>query len=317
MQMYRSAILPPRLKQGDHVRLISPASTPTHEGVEAIVNILKSWGLIPEIGKHVFDNFGGYLAGKDEDRLSDLNDAIRDPNVKAILTTRGGKGAYRIADRIDFESMNKNPKIYIGFSESTVIELALWKYCNISSIHGGIPSWSVANTLSNFPDKIERLFNLLTTANTVEVKSQKDELTSQLTTSGKATGFLMGGNQDMIAMSSGWTLPNLDGAILLLEDVEKHLGFIDRQLTMLKNSGAFKGLRGIAVGRYLNCGPAEHRQGYWTVIDVLRDRLKNLEIPILGGLPIGHGDNTDSIPLGTKAILDADAGLLTVSAGVK
>ena len=310
-----STVFPSRLQSGDRVRLISPASTPSREGVANIVDILKSWGLQPEIGKHAFDEYCGYLAGKDEDRLADLNDAIRDPGIKAIFTTRGGKGAYRIANDIDFKSMSTSPKLYIGFSENTIIELALWRYCHITSIHGGIVSWNVK---SQQPENIDKLRQILMTTTPVKLQGNKSELTAQLTTSGKATGFLMGGNQDMVAMAAGWALPNLEGAILLLEDIEKPLGLIDRQLTMLINAGYLEGIKGVVLGRYLKCGPiCDIKPGDWTVIDVLRDRLYRLNVPILGGLSLGHGDNTESIPLGTMAMLDADTGTLSVETCVK
>jgi muramoyltetrapeptide carboxypeptidase len=306
------AVLPARLKVGDRVRLVSPASTPDREGVARCVTLFKSWGLKPEIGKHVFDEYG-YLAGKDEDRLADLNDAIRDPGVRAIIATRGGKGAYRIAGDMDFAALSKNPKLYIGFSENTIIELAFWKHCRVTSIHGGIVSWNVK---TQEEENIERLRRMLMAPDHVSVSSRDDEPTATLTTSGRVTGFLMGGNQDMIATAAGWTLPSLEGAILLLEDVDKRLGFIDRQLTMLQNAGHLKGIRGVAVGRYYLCGSDNTTQGTWTAVDVLRDRLSRLGVPILGGLPLGHGDNTESVPLGTMATLDADDGILTVEPAV-
>lgn len=307
------ALLPAKLQSGDRVRLVSPASTPTRAGVARCMEIMRGWCLKPEIGAHVFDEYG-YLAGKDEDRLADLNDAIRDPGVRAIIATRGGKGAYRIAGDLDFEAMRQNPKLYVGFSENTIIELALWKHCQTTSIHGGIVSWNVETQEA---ENIERLRRMLMTTAPVHLKSHDEEPTAVLTTTGKATGFLMGGNQDMVATAAGWALPSLKGAILLLEDVDKRLGFIDRQLTMLKNAGYLEGLRGIAVGRYYLCGSDATTQGDWTAIDVLRDRLHRLGVPVLGGLTLGHGDNTESVPLGTTATLDADAGTLTVAAGVR
>lgn len=305
-------ILPPRLQPGDRVRLVSPASTPTREGVDQIIKIMKSWGLQPEIGDHAFDEYG-YLAGTDEDRLADLNDAIRDPGVRAVFATRGGKGAYRIAGDLDFATMRKNPKLYVGFSENTAIELALWKHCRITSIHGGIVSWNVQ---SQEEANIEKLRKMLMTTESVTLHSRGDEPTKALTTKGKVTGFLMGGNQDLVATTAGWALPSLKGAILLLEDVDKRLGFIDRQLTMLTNAGHLDGIVGIAVGRYYLCGPDETTQGEWTAIDVLRDKLYRLNVPILGGLTLGHGNNTESVPLGTMATLDVDAGTLTVETAV-
>jgi muramoyltetrapeptide carboxypeptidase len=311
--MHPETIMPPKLQPGDRVRLVSPASTPSHEGVAACVEAMQSWGLNPEVGQHAFDTLG-YLAGSDSDRLADLNDAIRDPGVKAIFTTRGGKGAYRIADGLDFEALRDNPKPFIGFSDNTSIALAIWNHCRIPSIHGGIVSWNVESQESENREKLRRM---LMTTEPVIVAARQNEQTAPLTTSGKASGFLMGGNQDMIATTAGWELPSLEGAILLLEDVDKRLGFIDRQLTMLEKAGHLRGVIGVAVGRYYLCGSDATTQGEWTAIDVLRDKLSQLNVPILGGLALGHGENADSVPIGTPAILDVDAGTLTVEAGVK
>src|SRR5947208_2595520 len=113
-----------KLVPGDTVRLVSPASTPTKDGVVRGTMLLESLGLRVELGRHVFDRLG-YLAGLDADRLADINDALNDASVRAIITTRGGKGAYRIADGLDFSAMRADPKLLVGFSEVTILHLAL------------------------------------------------------------------------------------------------------------------------------------------------------------------------------------------------
>jgi muramoyltetrapeptide carboxypeptidase len=127
---------------------------------------------------------------------------------------------------------------------------------------------------------------------------------------------LVGGNQDMVATTAGWALPSLDGVILLLEAIGMRLGHIDRQLTMLQNAGHLKGLKGIALGCYLNCDPDATTQGNWTAMDVLRDRLQRLNVPILGGLRLGHQIGAVSVPVGTMAVLDVAKGTLIVESGV-
>ena len=113
----------------------------------------------------------------------------------------------------------------------------------------------------------------------------------------------------MIATAAGWALPSIDGAILLIEDVEKGLGHIDRTLTRLIKSGCLAGIAGVAVGQFSKFAPSKGL----TVIDVLRDRLGVLGVPILGGLPLGHGADALAIPIGTEATLDADGRRLTVN----
>lgn len=306
-----ATLLPTKLKSGDRVRFVSPASTPDRGYVEGMARWLhEELGLEVEIGKHAFDKFG-YLAGKDEDRLADLNDALRDPDIKAIFATRGGKGAYRIADGLDFDAARRYPKLLVGFSEITILHLALYKHCGLSGIHGA--AWD-----DDFDKGSAASFRkAVLTTEPIIVTQDLQEPTSGLTTYGKVTGILLGGNQDMIATAAGWMLPSFQGAILLLEAVGMRLGHIDRQLTKLKNAGHLDGIVGVAVGQYTNCDPDDTTQGSWTAIDVLRDRLEGWGVPVLGGLPIGHGVHPRAIPHGTMATLDADMGTLSIEAAVK
>lgn len=290
------------LAAGDIVRLVSPASPPDEADVQRCITFLEGLGLKPQLGTHALDRYG-YLAGQDEDRLADLNDAIRDQTVRAIIATRGGKGAYRIADGVDFAAMRGNPKVLIGFSEITILHLAIWKQCSVPGIHGA--AWNPVQSGEASSRSFETAIS--STEDTL-VQSHEGEPTADLTTSGKVTGTLIGGHLDMIATAAGWTLPNLDGAILLIEDVEKGIGHIDRNLTRLIKSGSLAGVKGVAVGQFTNFTPSKGL----TVVDVLRDRLSLLGVPVLGGLPLGHGDNVLAIPIGTKATLDADSRTLKI-----
>lgn len=307
MARNKEVIIPPHLQPGDTVRLVSPASTPTREAVAKTKTMLEGLGLTVEIGRHAFDRHG-YLAGKDDDRLADLNDAFRDPNIKAVIATRGGKGAYRIADKLDFGAIRRHPKFLIGFSEITILHLAIWKYCRVAAIHGA--AWD-----ESFGKETAESFKKASfTSEQLKITANQKEPTATLTTNGRANGILLGGNQDMIATAASWCLPSLKGAILLLEDVDKRLGFIDRQLTMLQNGGHLDGIVGVAVGQYSDCSGDATTQGSWTAVDVLRDRLARLKVPILGGLPLGHGKNPVAVRLGVTATIDAAERTLTVGA---
>ncbi len=309
-------LIPSRLKPGDRVRFVSPASPTPKGSLDNAAKTLESLGLVVEYGKHVYDTYDtiDYLAGKDEDRLGDINDALRDPGIKAIIATRGGKGAYRIADGLDFAAARKNPKLLIGFSEITILHMALLKHGIVGGIHGA--AWHA----ERFGKKTAASFvKAVTGIEPITVHATKNEHTHALTTHGKAEGILIGGNQDSIATGAGWALPSFDNIILLIEATNMRLGHIDRQLTMLINSGIIKNVAGIAVGQYTECGNATDPTGSskCSEIDILRDRFGRLGMPILGGLPIGHGKNPIALPIGTEAVLDADAGTLTVAAGVR
>jgi muramoyltetrapeptide carboxypeptidase len=276
-------------------------ATPT-SWVLASTSILTNWGLTVDVGKHALAE-RGYMAGHDRDRLEDLNAAYHDPDVRAIITTRGGAGAYRLLDGLDSDAVRRDPKPLLGFSDITYLHLALWQQARMPGIHGGIAGPRAASTVRQ----------LLMTDQPSVLHRHDRTYTAALSTSGQATGFLMGGNLMAVATLVGAGLPDLDGAILLLETERPPglgLGFIDRQLTQLVRSGALHGLRAIALGRFPGYESFSDRG--WTLLDVLADRFAGLDIPVLGGLELGHGTDPLATLLGTQAHLDADAGTLIV-----
>jgi len=295
-------LTPPRLRPGDKVRFVSPASTPEREQVMRRAKILESWGLVVDFGEHAFDKLS-FLAGTDEDRLADFNAALNDPTVRAIFATRGGKGSYRIADRLDFAAVRRDPKFVVGFSDITALHLSLIRNCRLVGFHG-----TVMDARGVYEGN-EMLYDMLFDGGGAVLRSRPQENTAALTSSGRAEGRLIGGNLDTIATCAGWALPSLAGTILIIEAVEMRIGQVDRQLTMLRKAGHLDGLAGIAIGQFTKFSPSS---GGLTVIDLLRDHLGPLGVPILGGLPLGHGERPLPTPLGAMATLDASAGTLTI-----
>jgi muramoyltetrapeptide carboxypeptidase len=300
-----------RLRSGDRVRIVSPSSPPDRGSVERAARVLEGWGLRVEFGQHAFDKHGHFLAGRDEDRLGDLNDALRDPGVRAIFTTRGGKGAYRIAHALDFAATLKDPKPLIGFSDTTSLHLALWRECRVAGFHGP----HIAEDRHFFPkESALHLRRALMEPELQIVHQDRTEGSALVTIDGVATGFLVGGNLVALARAVGWTCPSFNGAILLIEAIDTLVGQIDAALTQLRRSRCLEGLKGIAVGQFIRS--AEPQRGKWSFIDVLRDQLGDLGVPVLGGLPIGHGPSPFTIPLGTLATLDTAVRTLTIEPGV-
>ena len=300
------ALLSPMLKPGDRVRLVSPASFPERAWVEESLAILERWGLVGEVGEHALDKLG-YMAGSDADRLRDLNDAFRDPGVRAIVTTGGGAGAYRIADRIDFAAVLADPKPVVGFSDITHIHLALMRHCGLAGIHGCLFGEACQPSVRQ----------LLMTTDPVTLHRDPDAVSATITVPGQARGPLIGGNLAMMATSVGVRVPDMRGAILFLEDQRVvGLGTIDRQLTQLITSGTLDGIVGIALGSFEAFRSYSDRG--WTITDVLADRLATLGVPVLGGLFVGH-DLVDAdgapdqfaVPLGTTATIDTTTGTFT------
>ncbi|KAA1182919.1 LD-carboxypeptidase [Rhizobium tropici] len=297
--------MPPPLRPGDKVRFVSPASSPDRDRVLRNAEILKGWGLKVDFGEHVFRKWS-YLAGTDEERLADLNAALRDPDVRAIFTTRGGKGSYRIADQLDFAAARRDPKFVISFSDITALHLSLLRHCHQVGIHG---AFSIGPNEENIsPYTHDSLRQALMTTEDIVITARPEEATSRLTTNGAARGRLIGGNLDMVATSAGWALPDMHGAILLLEAIGLYPGQVDRQMTMLRKARHLDGLAGIAIGQFTDF---EFDRPY-SVIDILREHLAELNVPILGGLPLGHGDRPASALIGAVAEFDAKAGTLVV-----
>ncbi len=275
------------------------------------MELVESWGLVPEIAEHALDRLGHYLAGTDGDRLTDLNDAFRDAEVRAVLTTRGGKGSYRIANELDFEAVRRDPKPLVGYSDITFLHLALHHHCALATLHGPYVGW-----LDDYygSEAAASLQSALMTTDPIPLRSDESAPSARLTTEGRAVGRLLGGNIRAVGQSVGWG-PSYADAILVLEAVDQQPGEIDGTLTQLRNSGTLEGVRGIAIGQFIRS--AEPKPGKWSFLDILADRLGRLGVPILGGLPIGHGPRPPTVPLGTMAVLDVAAGTLVVEPAVR
>ena len=263
------------------------------------MRILEEWGLRVELGDHVHDRHG-YLAGKDEVRLADLNAAIRDPGIRAIFASRGGAGSYRIAAGLDFAALRNDPKHIVGYSDITALHLVTLKRLGLIGVHG---------SLTGGPHKSEvnsRLKGVLMQGKSLSIAADPENPTASLSNGGHAEGRLVGGNLDLIATCAGWALPALDGAVLCIEAVGVGIGHLDRQLTMLRQAGHLSGIRGVAVGQFTDINP---KKGV-AAVDLLRDHLEQLNVPVLGGLPFGHGSRNLCLRIGTTVALVAAGGEL-------
>jgi len=289
----------PMIGPGDTVRLVSPASFPADAWpIEASIAVLEGWGLRVEVGDHALDRWG-YMAGHDDDRAADLNAALRDRRVRAIFTTAGGAGAYRIVDAIDFDAARRDPKPVVGFSDITNLHLALWRHCGSVGVHGGLAGARQQRSVRQ----------VLMSTEPVVLQRDPAALTAGIEVPGRATGHLVGGHLTTLSGYVGTPGFRLHGAVVLLEDVRTiGLGRVDRALTQLVRSGAFAGVRGFALGRFLGYDDYEDRG--WTVRDVLRERLGALGVPVLGGLDVGHGEDPVAVPLGGRVTIDVADGTL-------
>lgn len=235
------------LRPGDPVALVSPSGPVPADRVQAAINVLYGWGLQPRLYPHVFSQHL-YFGGTDEQRIRDLNAALAEPTNRAVWCTRGGYGMQRIIDRIDLEALADDPKFIIGFSDITALHLALWRRAKLPAVHGPVAAQLDRGAESSTALAI---LHALTTTDPVLVRSDPAEETVGVTTSGRADGVLLGGNLSIVAASLGTPdQPDLNGAILLLEDVNEEPYRVDRMLTHLLRSRALDGVAGVAIGQF-------------------------------------------------------------------
>jgi muramoyltetrapeptide carboxypeptidase len=306
-----AAVRPPMLRAGDRVRVVAPGSTPDPVKMARGTEILQSWGLVVEIAPHVYDK-DGYLAGSDADRLADLNAAFADPGVAAVFAARGGYGTQIIIDGLNAKAVRGRPRVVVGFSDITSLQGKLWRDAKLVTFHGPMVNWTDSRT---GPASIESLRRAVMTTDPIVINRDPAESTAPVMVPGKATGVLLGGNLTMLDTSIGaGDFPDLAGAILFFEEVDEAPYRIDRMLTHLRRVGALSKIAGVAVGQILN---SVGEPGEWDANTVVMNRLRGLGVPVLGGLPLGHGNGQLTIPLGAKATVDTAAGTLTVQSGVR
>jgi muramoyltetrapeptide carboxypeptidase len=292
-----------RLSAGDRVVVVAPAGPVPAARLDAGLAVLASWGLQVEVAEHTRGVHPGlpYLAADDAARAADLERAWCDPEVAAVFCARGGYGAQRIVDLLDWEALAAaGPRVLVGFSDVTVLHQAFAARLGLSTIHG-----PVVSSLGS-GDEASRAHLRRLLLDPVPGLSLAPEPVRALV-GGRAEGVLVGGNLTLLAAGAG-TPAGLSaaGSIAVLEDVGEDVYRLDRLLTQLLRSGWFTGVRGVVLGDLTRCGTPEAAQG------VLLDRLGPLGVPVVVGAPFGHEPRNLAFPLGVTARLDADAGTLVL-----
>jgi muramoyltetrapeptide carboxypeptidase len=305
--MVQDLIRPARLKPDDVVRVIAPSGPVFPEAFAAGAAVLAARYQVRYDPATLFAA-QGFLAGSDDQRLSCLVEALRDPEARAVFMGRGGYGLLRIASRIDPDLLRSHAKPIVGFSDGTVL-LALAARAGIAAVHG-----PVVTQLGRLPVEDQAaLFSLLESPEPRPLLAGLESLRT-----GNARGPLLGGNLEVFSHLIGTDfLPDLDGAILFLEEVGERPYRIDRLLTHLEFAGIFARVAGVVVGDLVACAePQGSRVTSPSAIEVVRERLGRLGIPVVLGARIGHGERNLALPYGVEVSLDAQAGTLVALAGV-
>lgn len=290
------------VKFGDTIGIVAPSSPASTDITKVAKHNLESLGFKVVMGNSCFKR-SGYLAGDDDGRASDINNMFEDKNIDAIFCLRGGYGAIRILNKINYDAIRKNPKVFVGFSDITCIHNAINRFCHLITFHGPMLTSDMDdfNTFSK-----ESLFNSIMNTKAVGYLHNPDNEEIKCLVPGKAEGEITGGNLSLISASIG-TPYEIDtkGRILFIEDVHEEPYAIDRMLMQLKLSGKLDECSGIILGNYKNC-EAKHPERSLSLSDVFNDLIKPIGKPVIYNFKSGHCSPKITIPLGAQATLDAD-----------
>lgn len=295
---------PPRLRQGDTVGLVAPASAVTlPDELDRAIHWIRGMGLVPKLGAHVADQ-EGYLAGNDADRAADIAAMFAAPDVSAIFAVRGGWGGARILPLLDWDTIRANPKLLIGYSDTSALHLAI-------AARAGFPTLHAPNAASRWDAASwDSLWRIAFAGGVPVLGGERiEEATgrpARILVPGTARGRLVGGNLTIIStlMGTGW-LPDLDGAILFLEDINEEPYRVDRMLQQLRLAGIFERVAGVVFGQCTRCTVRDPDYAGFTLDDVLDRYLGNLGKPVIAGFNTGHVRNQLCLPVNVPVELDA------------
>ena len=290
-------MIPSFLRAGDNIRIVSPSGCIHPDFIDGATKLLSSWGLKVTEGKYARTEYGRFSGTKDE-RVADLQQALDDPNVKAILCSRGGYGLAQIIDKIDFTSFAKSPKWLIGFSDITILHNAITAL-GIASMHGIMTKY--LTELPEESDQITSFKNLL--FGTPSNFSIKPEAENRL---GQAEGKLIGGNLSvMMGMRSTPFDLDFHNNILFIEDVGEKPYQIDRMMQSLRLSGVLKQISGLVVGQFSDYD--EDPLMMQSVAEIILASVSEYDYPVCFNFPVGHVDYNLSLVLGEQAELFVDS----------
>jgi muramoyltetrapeptide carboxypeptidase len=307
-------IKPERLKKGDVIGIISPASSPLDPNkLDSGVKYIERLGYRVEIGKNV-GKVNGYLAGSDQERADDLNSMFKNKNVKAIICLRGGYGAFRILDRINYKLIRNNPKIFVGFSEITAIQTAILHKAGLITFAGPMVASDFANGVSSYTEEL--FWRLITSNKKLGRLRYPDQTRLSAITKGSATGRILGGNLAVFnALIGSAYFPLLKDRILLLEDVAELPYKVDRMFNQLKMLKVFNKVKGIVLGRFVDCYEHDPMKKTLTLGEVMEDYLNELKIPVAYTFPHGHIKDKVTVPIGINIKMNATKGFIEYNEG--
>jgi muramoyltetrapeptide carboxypeptidase len=303
------AVRPPHLRAGDTIGIVAPAWSFDPDNFKRGVDKLRKIGFKVKYDRSVFSKYWS-MAGYDKERAGQINRMFADKEIKAILCAKAGYGSIRTIPYLNNNIIRKNPKIFIGYSDITIILYYLYRISKMVIFHGPVVS-----------DEIYEGMNPLTLDYLLKVITQNSPLGEirfeglKSIRPGKGSGILVGGNMSLVINAIGTPYDiDTEDKILFLEDIGEDLEVIDNYLMHMKLAGKFRKIKGIIFGRMVDCIDRSGKK--YTINDILNDILKDVRVPIVYGFPSGHrirGAPDVTLPMGVSVTLDASKPSLIIN----
>ncbi len=317
-----SRVIPPLLEAGATISVVAPAGIVDRERLEQGMACLRALGFGLKTYRDVYAH-DAIFAGDDRARAEELMRAFTDPDTQAIFAARGGYGCIRLLPRLDFSQIAAHPKIFVGYSDNTVLHAAFWSKCRLVTFHGPHASdlrRAVDGELSPTTAALWRTLmvdgghsrekaDATWTESLPEARAASAESMFMIAP-GAARAPVVGGNLALVCslLGSDYQI-DTHGRILFLEDVDEPPYRIDRYLQQLRLAGCFDHVSGILLGSFTRCAAEDSA---WTTAEVFADHFCAASYPVLAGFPAGHDDHNLTFPLGVESLVDATAGVFQV-----
>jgi muramoyltetrapeptide carboxypeptidase len=300
-------IKPRPLAVGDTIGVIAPASGPNKEKAHHAKGFLEGMGFKVQFGQSL-ERAHGYLAGTDQERTDELHQMFADPDIKGIFCVCGGYGTPRIADRLDYELIRSNPKVFWGYSDITFLHVALLQHAGLVTFHGPMLSSDLGD--HNVHPLTKGTFAQLIKPTTLTYSEEVRPLTPLV--EGVAGGIIVGGNLTLLQSTLGtpYEINTMD-KLLFIEEIEEEPYRIDRMLNQLRMAGKFRDAAGIIICDFNNCTPTKGKPSL-SLDEVFNDHIVSAGKPTLRGFSIGHSSPNLAIPIGVHARLDTYTKTLTI-----
>jgi len=297
--------IPAYLQPGDTIAMICPSGYMEPARAQTCIETLRSWGYVVHVGKTMDSHSENYFSGTDEQRLADLQQALDDPAVKAILCGRGGYGLSRIIDAIDFSAFARNPKWVIGFSDVTVLHAHIHANYKVATLHA-----PMAGAFNDGGAEGEFVASLRQAMEGKKIKYTCN--VHPMNRRGEGVGSLVGGNLSLLAHLCGTSSEiKTKGKILFLEDVGEYLYNVDRMLYQLKRNGRLDHLAGLIVGGFTDMKDTTRPFGH-SVYDIIYGIVSEYDYPVCFDFPVSHSRENLALKVGVGYKLKVGKGKVTL-----